>query len=106
MKIEVEMGECDSCREPISAWEWVSGKPYCDVCALIHAAKCELCKDLVDVQLGYQVSRGTDTSFLCPNDLLPWVLRERLNPVECCQPDFSYERGQYVHNDDCTGETP
>ena len=85
MKPDIETGECASCLEPISAWEWVltdtGSEPWCDVCALLHAAKCEVCKELVSTQAAYTITDAEKTVLVCPSDILTWALGMRLNPV-------------------------
>lgn len=85
MQVEVETGECASCREPISAWDWVKtevgDEPWCSVCALISAAPCEVCQELTSAYQGYQVSRGNTSVLVCPKDILTWTLTDRLNAM-------------------------
>jgi len=49
-------------------------------------------KELIEAQFANRQPTGDE------------LAQRGLDIYECCQPDYDYERGQYVHNDDCTGE--
>lgn len=86
MSDELETGECASCGEPISAWDWVKTpageEPWCGLCALIHAGACEICRELCSSAWAYRITRGGEDTLVCPDDLMPWCFSERLSPAK------------------------